>query len=66
MTIRTDGGTQDILQKDDGAHTATIDLTGSYHTDLSLIQRGNTNQSYSLTQNCLTSGGCTVGITQGN
>jgi hypothetical protein len=66
MTIRTDGGTQDIIQKDSGAHTATIDLTGSYHTDLSLTQQGSTNQSYSLTQNCQTSGGCTVGITQGN
>ena len=66
MTIRTDGGTQDILQKDDGAHTATIDLTGSYHTDLSLIQRGSTNQSYSLTQDCQTSGGCSVSLTQGN
>jgi hypothetical protein len=66
MTVRTDGGTQSVIQKDGGAHTATIDLTGSYHTDLSLIQQGSTNQSYSLTQNCLTSGGCTVGITQGN
>jgi len=66
MTIRTDGGTQDIIQKDSGTHTATIDLTGSYHTDLSLTQQGSTNQSYSLTQNCQTSGGCTVGITQGN
>jgi hypothetical protein len=66
MTIRTDGGSQDILQKDDGAHTATIDLTGAYHTDMSLTQRGNTNQSYSLIQNCQTSGGCGVSVTQGN
>jgi len=66
MTIRTDGGSQDILQKDDGAHTATIDLTGTYHTNMSLIQRGSTNQSYSLTQNCQTIGGCGVSITQGN
>jgi hypothetical protein len=66
MTIRTDGGSQDILQKDDGAHTATIDLTGSYHTDLSMIQRGSTDQSYSLTQNCVTVGGCSVSVTQGN
>jgi hypothetical protein len=66
MTIRTDGGSQDILQKDDGAHTATIDLTGTYHTNMSLIQRGSTNQSYSLIQNCQTSGGCGVSVTQGN
>jgi hypothetical protein len=54
------------VQKDDGAHTATIDLTGAYHTDLSMTQRGITNQSYSLTQNCQTSGGCSVSVTQGN
>ena len=66
MTIRTDGGTQSVIQKDSGAHTATVDLRGSYHTDLTLKQQGSTNQSYSLTQNCQTSGGCTVGITQGN
>ena len=66
MTIRTDGGTQSVIQKDSGAHTATVDLTGTYHTDLTLKQQGSSNQSYSLTQNCQTSGGCTVGITQGN
>ena len=66
MTIRTDGGTQSVIQKDSGAHTATVDLRGSYHTDLTLKQQGSSNQSYSLTQNCQTSGGCTVGITQGN
>jgi len=66
MTVRTDGGEQSIIQKDSGAHTATIDLTGSYHTDLDLKQQGSTNQSYSLTQNCQTSGGCGVTLTQGN
>ena len=66
MTIRTDGGEQSIIQKDSGAHTATVDLTGSYHTDLTLKQQGSSNQSYSLTQNCQTSGGCSVSVTQGN
>ena len=66
MTIRTDGGEQELMQKGDGNHTATIDLTGSYHTDLDLVQQGGTNQSYSLTQNCQTSGGCGVSVTQGN
>ena len=40
MTIRTDGGEQDLMQKDDGTHTATIDLTEAYHTDLDLVQQG--------------------------
>jgi hypothetical protein len=64
MIIRTDGGEQSVIQKDSGTHTATIDLQGSYHTDLTLKQQGNTNQSYSLTQNCQTSGGCSVSVTQ--
>mgnify|MGYP003631778978 FL=1 len=64
MTIRTDGGTQSIVQKDDGAHSATIDLTGSYHTDLNLIQYGSTDQTYTLTNNCQTAGGCTVSLIQ--
>ena len=57
---------QELMQKGDGAHTATIDLTGSYHTDMTMTQQGNTAQSYSLTQNCQTSGGCSVSVTQGN
>jgi hypothetical protein len=66
ITIRTDGGEQSILQKDSGSHTATIDLTGSYKTDLDLTQQGSSNQSYTLTQNCQTSSGCSVTLTQGN
>ena len=66
MDIRTDGGEQEVMQKGDGAHTATVNLFGSYHTDLSLTQQGNTAQSYSITQNCQTSGGCGISLTQGN
>ena len=66
MVIRTDGGEQSIIQKDSGTHTATVDLRGSYGTDLTLKQQGSANQSYSLTQNCQTSGGCSVSVTQGN
>ena len=64
LTIRNDGNDVYINQRDNGAHTATITLTGSFPTDLSLTQKGNTAQSYSLTQNCLTSGGCNVSVTQ--
>ena len=66
MDIRTDGGEQEIMQKGDGDHTAVINLFGSEHTDVSLTQQGNTNQSYSMTQTCQTSGGCTISVTQGN
>jgi hypothetical protein len=53
-----------MVQKGDGVHTATIDLTGAYTTDLSLTQDSNTNQSYTLTNNCQTSTGCSVSVTQ--
>jgi len=61
-----DGNDVYINQRDNGAHTATITLSGTHPTDLDLLQRGNTNQSYTLTQNCLTTGGCSVSVTQGN
>ena len=54
------------MQKGDGDHTATVNLWGSEHTDLALTQQGNSTQSYSLTQYCQTSGGCTVSVTQGS
>ena len=66
MDIRTDGGEQEVMQKGDGAHTAVVNLYGSYHTNLSLTQQGNTAQSYSITQTCQTSGGCGISLTQGN
>jgi len=66
MTVRTDGGEQELMQKGNGSHTATVNLQGSYKTDLSMTQQGDTTQSYSLTQTCQTSGGCTVSVTQGN
>ena len=56
----------DIMQKGTGAHTATITLTGSQETLLNLLQQGSTNQTYSITQNCVTVGGCNVNVTQGN
>ena len=62
--VRTDNGEQEMIQKGDGVHTATIDLTGSYTTDLSLTQNSNSNQTYTLTNNCQTSSGCDITVTQ--
>ena len=62
--VRTDNGEQSMVQKGDGVHTATIDLTGAYTTDLDLTQNSNSNQSYTLTNNCQTSSGCSVTVTQ--
>ena len=62
--VRTDNGEQSMVQKGDGVHTATIDLTGAYTTDLDLTQNSNSNQTYTLTNNCQTSSGCSVTVTQ--
>ena len=56
----------DITQKGSGSHTALIQLQGSYLSNLTLLQQGATDQSYSLTQTCVTVGGCTLSVTQGN
>ena len=65
MTIRnSDGNDVYVNQRDNGAHSATVNLLGSQPTDLTLIQKGNTTQSYTLSQNCLTVGGCTISVTQ--
>ena len=64
LLVYTDGGEQSIVQKDDGAHTATVTLSGAYHTDLNLIQYGSTDQTYTLTQDCQTVGGCALSVTQ--
>jgi hypothetical protein len=65
LTISNDGNDVEVIQKNTG-HTATINLSGSYGTILNLLQQGYTSQTYSLSQNCLTVGGCSVSVTQGN
>jgi len=63
----SDGNEIEVIQKSNGGeHTANINLHGSYPTDISLIQRGQTDQSYSITQTCMTVGGCSISVTQGN
>ena len=66
LTIYNDDNTVAITQKKNGAHNATITLNGTYGTNLSLLQTGDTTQNYTLTQNCVTVGGCSVSVSQGN
>ena len=56
--------TVDYEQQGTGEHNANIILNGPYGTDLDLFQGGSTDQTYSLTQTCNTSSGCTIGVTQ--
>ena len=65
LTINNDDNNVFIHQKKSHSHTATISLDGNYGTDLSLTQSSTTSaQSYSLNQNCQTTGGCSVTVTQ--
>ena len=67
LTLNNDDNNVDINQKKNFEHTATVTLGGNYGTDFSLQQGSNQStsaQSYSLNQNCQTSGGCSVSVTQ--
>jgi len=64
LTIYNDNNDVFIRQKGSGAtHTATVELDGTYGTDLTLKQF-NSTATYSLTQNCVTVGGCSISVTQ--
>lgn len=59
-----DGSNVNLTQQDGANHNAQIRLQGNYPTTLNLLQKGSTNQSYTLTQNCQTTSGCTINVTQ--
>ena len=62
----SDDSITSMMQKGTGSHNAQITIQGTEHTTLDLLQQGSINQTYSLTQNCYTVGGCSVSVTQGN
>jgi hypothetical protein len=66
LYLRTDndGNVVNSNQKGSGSHATSITLGGSYPTTLNLTQLGTTTQGYSLSQNCLTVGGCSVTVVQ--
>jgi len=66
LTIYNSYNDVDMVQKGSATHNATVTLSGSYSTTLYMLQQGTTAQSYTLTQDCQTLGGCSVSVTQGN
>ena len=65
LSIYNDNNEVWIKQRKNGAHSATINLYGTYGTDLYLNQGHNSvAQSYSITQTCVTIGGCSISVTQ--
>jgi len=67
LNINNDDNNVSVHQKKSHGQTATITLGGNYGTNLDL-QMGTSNStgagSYSLSQNCVTVGGCSVSVIQ--
>ena len=64
LNIDNDSNEVTVNQLQSGGHTANITLDGSDPTTLNLIQQGSGVMNYTLTQNCVTLGGCTLSVTQ--
>lgn len=65
LTLSGGNKTVNVLQQGSAAHMASINL-GGLATGLSLTQGGSTQQFYSITHTCATTGGCgTITVTQG-
>ena len=57
------GGT--VMIADSKLNPGKVGIGSTQPTELFLTQKGGTTQTYNLTQNCVTSGGCNVSVTQG-
>ena len=65
LTIYNDYNDVFVRQKGNNAsHNANITLDGLYGTDLTLKQMSSTNQTSSISVNCMTFGGCSTSVTQ--
>ena len=78
-TVQREGGSQyinldiyndynevDLRQTNAGDHYMSVILRGTEPTDISVIQNGWNNKSYSITNFCYTAGGCNISVSQGN
>ena len=63
-TIQNDASSITVFQDGSGQHSAYIDTYGTQPSTIDLTQGGSTSQFYSLSQNCMTTGGCSVTVTQ--
>lgn len=64
VLVRNDDSNISVLQHNNGSHSASISTYGSQPSTISLEQKGSNANSYSLTQDCQTTGGCSVSVTQ--
>jgi hypothetical protein len=59
ISLNGDNKTVDIVQQGTGNHQANVSLSGE-KSGLNLYQVGSLSQSFSLSFNCTTPGGCTT------
>ena len=63
-TIQNEGSSITVIQDGNGQHQSYIDTYGTQPSTIDLTQGGSTSQFYSLSQNCMTTGGCSVSVIQ--
>ena len=66
LDIYNDGNDVDLRQLNAGDHYMSVILRGTESTDITVLQNGWNNRSYSVTNYCYTAGGCTKNVSQGN
>ena len=64
LDIYNDGNDVDLIQKMDGDHYMSVILRGTEPTTIGVTQASNQNKSYSVTNYCYTTGGCSISVTQ--
>lgn len=67
LLLTGNGHTANITQQGNATQKATINLQNAGGaSNLTLVQQGNTGQTYSILQQCANLQGCSVTVTQGN
>ena len=64
LDIYTDGNDVDLIQKMDGDHYMSVILRGTEPTTIDVTQASNQSKSYSVTNYCYTTSGCSISVTQ--
>jgi hypothetical protein len=64
LDIYTDGNDVDLIQKMNGDHYMSVILRGTEPTDIDVTQASHQSKSYSVTNYCYTTSGCSISVTQ--
>ena len=64
LDVYTDGNDIDLIQKMNGDHYMSVILRGTEPTNVDITQASHQNKSYSVTNYCYTTSGCTINVTQ--